>query len=201
MALSLFAAPATEPVSLEEAKDHLRVTIGDDDALIDNLIVAAREHVETYTQRALITQTWDLKLETFCDPAYFDGASVWLPKPPVSSITSITYVDLNGDSQTWSTDDWDSDLPSGPKATKGRIYPVYGESYPSIRVQPNAVTIRFVCGYGTAGEVPASLKAGMLLLIGSWYQHREQVMVSQFAGQFLELPGGYQALVTPFKAW
>lgn len=194
MALSLVTAPTHEPVSLDEAKQHLRVDVSDEDALIQTLIEAAREHVETYTGRALITQTWDLKLDAFpCS-----GSVITLPKPPVTSITSISYVDTSGDSQTWSSSLWDEDLPSGPKAQPARIAPAYAESYPSTRGQMNAVTIRFVCGYGSAGAVPRSIRAGMLLLIGHWYQNREAVVVGVGMGA-VAVPDAVDALLWPYR--
>lgn len=200
MALSLVTAPDGEPITPEDAQAHLRVDADDDLALIQTLIVTAREYVETYTRRALLTQTWDLALDSFCDPLYrCEDGSLRLPKAPVASITSITYIDGAGVSQTWSTDDWDADLPSGPKAMRARIYPAYEESYPSTRSQPNAVTIRFVAGYGATGEfVPASLRSAMLLLIGHWYAIREGVNVGNITS---ELPMGVEALLAGYVAY
>lgn len=97
MALFLVMAPSIEPVSLAEAKAHLRVEVNDENSLIQTLITAARQYVETATRRALLQQTWDDKLDAF--PC---GAIV-LPLSPVTSVTSITYLDTAGVSQTWSS--------------------------------------------------------------------------------------------------
>lgn len=195
MALSLVTAPAVEPLTLDEAKRHLRVDVDDENELINTLLVAAREWIESYTHRKLITQTWDDKRDAFpCSDEVIE-----LPFPPVSSVTSITYVDTSGTSQTWTSSLYTTDLPSGPQARRARIYPAYGEFYPSTRGQMNAVTVRFVCGYGSSGaSVPSALIAAMKLLIGHWYVHRETVAVGTIAQQ---VPMGVAALAWPYKAF
>ena len=168
MSLYLVTAPSVEPITLAEAKRHLKVEVDDDNDLIRGLSLAAREHVETYTGRKLITQTWDQKL---CG---FPGGPIVLPFSPVSSVTSIAYLDQTGASQTWSSALYRTLLPVGPQAAKAWIEPVYGESYPSTYSVSEPVAIRFVCGYGASGaSVPASITAAMKLLIGHWYSHRE----------------------------
>jgi uncharacterized phiE125 gp8 family phage protein len=117
-------------------------------------IIAAREYGETFTHRAFITQTHDLKLDGF--PCSDDA--IRLPKAPLISITSVTYVDTNGDTQTWSNTLYTVDAPSGPKAERGRIVPNYGQVFPSTRDVINAVTVRFVAGYGAASAVPSLIK-------------------------------------------
>jgi uncharacterized phiE125 gp8 family phage protein len=147
MALSLVTGPSVEPVTLAEAKVHLRQDVADEDALITTLITAARQWTETFTHRALITQTWDLKLDDFpCD-----NADLELPLAPVASVTSISYVDTTGATQTWSASSYQTDLPTGPQAQRGRIAPAYAQYYPVPRSQLNAVTVRFVAGYGATG--------------------------------------------------
>src|SRR3990172_9406936 len=110
MALALVTAPATEPVTRTEAKVHLRIesAVTADDTLIDRLIIVARQLGEAHTGRAFITQTWDLKLDAF--PA----GRIRLPKAPLSSISSVTYLDTNGASQTWDSGDYLVDAPAGP---------------------------------------------------------------------------------------
>lgn len=160
MALSLVTPPAVEPVTLAEAKAHLRVGLTDDDATITGLIVSAREYVETFTHRALIAQTWDDKRGGF--PCA--GEAIWLPKPPLLIATPpvITYVDTNGVTQTWSSTLYTVDAPAGPKARAACILPNYGQSYPATRDVVNAVTIRFVAGYGAAAAVPSMIKTCLM---------------------------------------
>lgn len=118
-------------------------------------ITGAREYAETFTHRAFITQTWEDKRDGF--PSSDDA--IWLPKAPLISVTSVTYVDTNGVTQTWSNALYTVDAPAGPKARFGQIVPNYGQVFPSTRDVVNAVTVRFVAGYGAAAAVPTLIKA------------------------------------------
>jgi phage conserved hypothetical protein, phiE125 gp8 family len=154
MALSLVTAPQTEPISLVEAKAHLRVDVDDENDLINTLRSVSREYGETFTHRAFVTQTWNDVRGGF--PG--DDEAIWLPRPPLISVTSVTYLDTAGVSQTWSSSLYTVTAPAGPKASAGSIVPNYGQIYPATRDVVNAVTIRFVAGYGAATEVPALIK-------------------------------------------
>lgn len=196
MALSLVTGPAIEPVSLADAKTHLRVEVDDENALIQTLISAARQWVETFTHRALITQTWDLKLDGFLCGS--DDA-IELPLAPASSVTSIAYVDSNGDTQTWASANYTTDLPSGPKAQRGRIVPAYSMFYPSTRDVVNAVTVRFVAGYGsTAASVPQPIVAAIKLMVAHWYAQREPVNIGNLV---TPIPMATESLLWPYKAF
>jgi uncharacterized phiE125 gp8 family phage protein len=192
--LSLVTAPTVEPVALEDAKLQVRETVDDNDALIQSLIVAARQHVESFTGRALIDQTWDLQQDGF------PGArSIWLPKAPLRSIASVSYRDQDGTVQTWSSTNYTVDAPVGPAAQTGRISPNFGVIYPTTQWVPNAVVIRFVAGYGaTAATVPEAIKAAMKLLIGHWYATREAVT---FGTAGTEIPMAVSALLWPYKVF
>ena len=194
MALHLVTAPASEPITTSVAKVHLRVDHSVDDTLIDALCAAAREYVETGTRRKCITQTWDLKLDRF--PG---GDTIWLPFPPVTSVTSISYLDTNGDSQVLATTVYDTSFPSGPKADCARISLAYQQTWPQTYDAINAVTIRFVCGYASASAVPGGLVAAMKLLLGHWYANRESVVVGGGANS-QAVPQGADALIWQYKA-
>lgn len=196
--LSLVSGPTQEPLSVAEAALHCKVDSSDDSPEMYALIVAAREHCESVLDRKLITQTWDYRMSGF--PLY--GADLVLPYPPVSSITSVTYIDTAGASQTWpeSSSGYAKYLPSGPQADFARIYPAYGVSYPAIRTQPGAVTVRFVCGYGAAGsDIPGAIRSAMLLLIGHWYIHREAVDTGINTVTSV-VPFGVDPLLAPYRA-
>jgi uncharacterized phiE125 gp8 family phage protein len=165
MSLKLITAPAAEPVSLVEAKAHLRVDVTDDDTLITALIVAAREAAEHITGRSLMPATWELALDGFVD-------AIDLPRPPLLSITSVKYVDTSGDQQTVANGAWMLDSYSEP----GRLMPSYGECWPATRAQANAVLIRYTAGYANAAAVPQQIKNWMLLRIGMLYENRESVV-------------------------
>lgn len=191
MALTVVTSPTVEPVSLDEAKAHLRVDVEDENDQIRALITAARQYIETFTGRALCTQTWDLKLDAFpCSD------TLWLRKPPVSSVTSITYLDTANVSQTWSASNYLTDLPAGEQATFARITPAYGVVWPSTYSVINAVTVRFVCGYGATGAtVPEGLRQAMKLMIGHLYGFREPAMAGTTV---TPIPTALDAVLWPF---
>jgi uncharacterized phiE125 gp8 family phage protein len=194
MALTLTTAPAAEPVTTAVAKSHLRVDLSTDDTLIDALILAAREMAEEYTRRALINQTWTWNLDRF--PASSNDALL-VPKAPLSSVSSIAYIDNEGDSQTWSSALYDVTTPAGPRCERGRIAPAYGEIWPTTRAQMDAVTITFVAGYGTAStDLPGPVIQAIQLIIGRLYEHREDVIVGQPAAM---LPRGAESMLFGYR--
>jgi uncharacterized phiE125 gp8 family phage protein len=153
MALFLVTPPAFEPLTLTEAKLHARATATDttEDPLFEGYIAAARLYCEDVTRRKFVTQTFDEKRDGFpCGP--------WsLQHPPVSSVTSISYIDTAGATQTWSSSLYLTSLPVGPHASRARITPAYGQSYPATYPVMDAVTVRFVCGYTGTAKTIASI--------------------------------------------
>lgn len=182
--LTLITPPAEEPVTLEEAKLHLRSPVDLDDPLVTGLIVAARRKCETWLRRTLITSTWELTRESFPGCGWIPGFpyagvqflerqpvgtlyGIDLPNPPMASVTSITYVDTAGVSRTLATSEYQVET-----GTPGRVVPAYGKAWPSTRRQPGAVKIRFVAGYGDAAAVPEVVKIAMKLWISHFYENR-----------------------------
>jgi len=188
--VKLYSAPATEPISSTEAKLHLRVDVTDDDTLITALITAARQLVEEETWRALVTQTWDYVADDW--PA---GDAIRLPRPPIQSVTSITYLDDAGATQTMAAANYIVDT------YQGRVVLAEGAEWPDGELYPaSAVRVRYVAGYGAASTVPAPIKAAMLLLVGHLYENREAV-ASGAGVASAELPLGVRALLAPYRAW
>jgi len=171
--LILKTAPTAEPVSVSEAKTQSRIDISTDDTYIGTLITAAREAAENYTNRAFISQTWEYYLTTFANSGReFD--EIILPKAPLQSVTSVIYTDTDGVSQTLSSSLYTVDA----KGEEGRIVPAYGQAWPSTRWVPNAVKVTFIAGYGDAGTaVPAAIKHAILLMVGQYYEQREDLIV------------------------
>jgi uncharacterized phiE125 gp8 family phage protein len=168
MGLLLVTPPAIEPVTLTEAKLHIRQDETADDALITSLISAARQHVENVTGRSLITQTWRLYRDTF--PDY--GGAIRLGRSPVLSVVSLKYYNEAEVEQTLSALDYDVD------PTSGEIALGYGSTWPTSLYRRNAVTIDFTAGYGaTAASVPAPFRQAILLLVGDFYANREAHVV------------------------
>src|SRR5262245_62028604 len=154
MALSLVTPPAVEPVTLADLKAHLRITTSDEDALLTSYLRAARQYIDGKDgiwNRALITQTWDWTLDAFPTSS---AESLRVPLPPLQSVTSVQYLDVNGVTQTWPSANYTIDTKTEP----GWIAPAFGQSYPAALIAFNAVTVRFVAGYGPTGaDVPEPL--------------------------------------------
>lgn len=172
MAKTLVTAPTSKPITLSEAKNHLRITANDDDKLITSLIAAAVDQVEEYTWRRLITQTWDLFEERFT-------REMPLPYGSLQSVTTVKYYDVSGNIQTLSSSVYDVDTDN----IQGNIRLVYNQTWPSIYSQPNPIEIRFICGYGAASAVPESIRQAIKikveLLYGNLFDNeREQLMMA-----------------------
>lgn len=188
MATNLVTAPTVEPVSLEEAKTHLRVDVTADDVLIGALVAAARQQAETITRRALCTQTWDYYLDAFPNADH-----IWLPYPPLQSVTSIKYTNEDDVEATFASSSYLVDA----YGTPGRIRLKDGESWPGATLRVvNGVAVRFVCGYGDPSDVPAPIRSAMLLMVGHWYENREAATVGAVAR---EIPFGVDALLWPYR--
>lgn len=189
MGLTRTTAPTVEPITRAEAKAHSRVTVSDDDEYIDALIAATRDRIENHTKRALLTQTWRLTLDSFP----LGRRDIILPWSPLQSVTSITYVDTNGDTQTWASSNYTVDT----GATPGRVRLAYDVLYPSIRHQPNAVTVTFVAGYGAAASaLPAGIVHACKILFGHYYDNREPVVTGTVA---TPIPETWKALLGPYR--
>ena len=170
MGLTVTTAATATPVSLAEAKAHLRVDTSDEDALVTALIQAATEYAQAYTSRRLMTTVFDYTLDSFPSTGV-----ICLPEPPLQSVASVTYIDTNGDSQTWSS----SLYTVKTDEILGTIRPAYNEDFPSTRDEVDAVTVSFTAGYADAASVPSTIKSAMLLLIGHLYENRESFIVGQ----------------------
>jgi len=186
--IALIERPADEPISLAEAKAHLRLEADEteEDALIGGLIAAAREHVEGQTGRALVAQTFKLRL-----PHFPLGDVIRLPRGPVVEVLEVAYRDTAGTARTFA--DWGGDLGLQPAEIWPHVAPVGQGAWPS---GGYAVEITFRAGYGGPADVPASIKQAMLLLVGHWWANRESVLVGAAAGV---LPMGVEALLSQHR--
>jgi len=169
MELRLITAPTAEPVSMSDIQAHLRVGVdGSENAIIAAFLQAAREAVEGYTERALMPQTWQLRLMDFPDGA------ISIPNPPLVSVTSLAITNTAGAAETINGAEYQVEAPTGPRAWQGAILPAYETEWPD--VQPDtlgAVRVTFTAGYANAAAVPAALRAAILLITGDMYENRE----------------------------
>lgn len=170
MSWKVTSAPGSEPLTISNAKTYLKVDTPADDTLITTMIAAARHHVEDYLGQALITQTIEEVYDGF--PIATSGnpdAAMFLTVHPVQSVTSIQYVDTDGNTQTLNSSKYIVD--THRKIT--RIAPAYGETWPTTRAQINAVTVTYDAGYGdAASDVPESVLQAMYLLVADMYHNR-----------------------------
>lgn len=157
-------APATVPITLAEAKAHLRVDASDEDTLISSLIDAAVSHVdgEGLLGRAMITQTWAEWVTA--SPGY-----VRLPMGPFQSLTSVEYYDSDNALQTATLSDFETWL----DGDFVRVKPKEGSLWPTAFSRPDAIKITYVAGFGNeASDVPQGIRQALLMLIGHWYENR-----------------------------
>lgn len=188
----LVTPPAVEPVTLTEAKLHLRLAVTEadavlytaEDAKITGLIIAAREYVETFTRRAIITQTWDAVM-----PCFPDGYYLPLPMPDLQTVTSISYFDSAGDAATFTG--------FTVSLARNSIKKNYAAEWPEIYPE-SEITIRYVCGYGLAVAVPFSIKAAILLIVGHLHKNTEAT-VGAYGVEFSNLPLGVESLLAGFR--
>ena len=197
MALKLITPPESEPITLTEAKKHLKIEVEDtvEDDNINSLIRAAREYCEDYQCRAYVSQVWELVLDQFPIKNFIN-----IPIPPLQSVESVKYKDKNGVECVFDLNNYIVDIDKEP----GRIFLAYGKSWPSVTLQPvSSFRIRFTAGYSPksegdsidlAGNVPETVKQAMKLLIGYWFENREAAIVGS-VGKELEF--SVHALLNP----
>lgn len=185
MGLSIITPPTVEPVTLEEGKAQVNYTADDRDEYLTSLIVAATRHVEKVLDLSLMARTYRLTLDAFSD--YIE-----LPRGPVQSVTSVGYVDADGETQTAATSLYSTDLAS----SRQWIVRNSGESWPATLDGVNAVTVEYVAGYDTLPAELADLKHAILLLVGWWFSQREAVNVGNIVN---EVPLAFDALIQPYR--
>lgn len=162
-ALKRTVAPTSEPVTVPEFRKHANIYVNDDDVWALGAISAAREYAELVQQRQLLTATWRLSLDRF--PAW----EIRVPLPPLQSVSSITYVDTAGTTQTLSASLYAVSTDSEP----GRITPAYSQFWPATREVMEAVKITFVAGYTSALLIPWKTVFAIKGIAAEMYANRE----------------------------
>jgi len=165
MTAVLISGPLVEPVSLSEAKAHLRVDLADEDTLINSLIVAARIHVEAHIRRVFITQTWSIYVDE-----WVQGKPLNLPISPVQSVSAINIYDADNSFITTDPIAYVVDAVSFP----ARILWRGAGSCPRPGRALNGIEIIVTAGYGNdANQVPQPIRQAILMLIAQWFEHRQ----------------------------
>ncbi|WP_345969637.1 head-tail connector protein [Sulfurimonas sp. HSL1-6] len=166
MNLVLKTSPSGQVVSTAEAKAHLNVLHGDDDAYIDTLIAVATEQAEEITGRQFLTATYELYMDDL--PLSFE-----LPKPPMASVTSVEYIP-DGEA-VFSTLDAALYLVGKGDVTEIVRHP--DATYPDVENIIDGVRVTFVCGYGASADVPAPIKHWIKKRVATMYEMREEQTV------------------------
>lgn len=166
--LRRYTEPATEPVTLAEAKTHCRVDTSDDDTYLTALINLGRIYVEDILDITMITTVWEARYDVF--PLW----ELTLPRPPMAAQTvTVIYRDESGTNQTITSV---AGFQADPYVTPGRIYPLYNGVWPAVRGDENSVMVQWSAGYGAGADaVPPTIKHLCLLLVANWYASREPV--------------------------
>ena len=188
MPLVLSAGPEVEPVSLAEAKAHLRIDGTAEDTLVASLIVTSRLHVEAALGLALITQGWSYFLDDWPP-----GREVALPLRPVQSVTALRLYAADESLQTVPAETYLLDG-VGPPA---RIVRRTASSWPRPTRPANGIEIAFIAGYGAAAQdVPAPIRQAILLLVAHWHEHREPVDIGAAS---VRVPPMVGELLQPYR--
>ncbi len=177
-------------VTAAEFKTHARIYHTQDDAYIATLILSATQVIEAETRRALINRSFAYQLEGF--PA--DGEII-LPRSPLSSVTSVTYTDTAGATQTLSASLYHVYSVNGV----GRVVLKSTESWPAtVGTGALDVTVNFVAGYGaTAASVPVALDHAVLLQATHMYENRTSVNIGNIVN---EIPMTVQRLIVQYHS-
>ena len=168
MRTRLVTAPAALPVTLAEVKAYCGVEHDADDALILSFLAAAVGRCQDITGRQLVESMWDLLLDAF------PSGEILFPGAPLQSVESITYVDVDGATQSVDAALYVVD----PVNVPGLVYPAFGERWPQVRDQRNAVVVRYTSGWPMSEDAvpvwtgPAEIQTWLKMRTSTLYEHR-----------------------------
>lgn len=187
MALVYRGGPTVEPLSLAEAKAHLRLETAADDALVTSLIITSRLHVEAALGIALTTQQWTLVLDTW--PA---RGTVAIPMRPVTQVSAV---------RVRAADGTPADLDPASYILEGAGLPPRLVAANGALPQPGraagGIEIDFTAGFGSAAaDVPQPIRHAVKLLVAHWYEHREPIEIGSPA---TAIPAAVSELLKPYS--
>lgn len=187
MPLKQLTAPATEPVTLADAKAHLRIDDDSEDALVTSLVLTSRLHIEAALGIALVSQDWQLVLDRWPK-----GGAVTIPLHPLQSVSAVRVLDEAGSATVVGTDRYVVDTVS----SLGRLVATaFGLPQPGRTA--NGVEIDFTAGFGPAPEdVPAPIRQALLMLVAHWHEHRDPVEIGTPG---VAIPAAVSRLLKPYR--
>lgn len=191
MPIRVVTAPGESPVSLTEAKAHLRLEESADDAYVTVLIEAARVHVEKTCERGLVLQTVELTA-----PPLFGVESVSLPGGSLADVpqVEVRYLDPNGVLTLLAASVYFT--LAGGDAKPGKLHLVPGNTWPAMAERPDSLRVLYRVGWATAAAVPAPLRHAVLLVVSQLYEHRTPEITGTIA---TSLEFSLDALMAPFR--
>ena len=187
MALVMTSGPAIEPVTIADAKAHMRIDNAAEDVLIGSLILTSRLHVEAALSVAMITQMWTLVLDRW--PS---GDTVEIPLSPLQAVPAVRVKNASGVGVVVPPTNYLVDIASRPPRL------VWNQAWrPDPGVAVNGIEIDLTAGFGIgATSVPAPLKHAILLLVAHWYEHRDPVVIGASEAR---IPDAVTDLIAPFR--
>ena len=187
MASVMTVGPAVEPVTVAEAKAHLRIDGTADDVLIGSLILTSRLHLESVLSLGFVTQSWTLYLDRWPKTPIIE-----IPMAPLLSVNAVRVKNASGAGEVQPAANYLVDLATRPGRLIWNVAP-----QPSPGVRANGVEIDFTVGFGAlASSVPAPLRHAILLLVAHWYEHRDPVEIGSEAAR---IPAAISDLIAPFR--
>jgi uncharacterized phiE125 gp8 family phage protein len=203
-------APKTEPFTLDECRQHLRIepyeldgdggigTHPDDWWIMKVGLPAAREHCENFLGLSLARRTLEYALNRFPATDVEGSVAIELPMGPVVEIVSVMVGDPGSDSSLTSDGAFFTDFHLDNYVLPSALWPTAG-AWPAITGGRNAIRIRYVAGYGVDSdggfELPNALGAAILLVLGHLYEHREDTVEKALQS----IPLGAEALMRPLR--
>lgn len=186
MTLVYRSGPAEEPITLAEAKSHLRLETAADDPLVTSLMITARLHIEAALGLALTSQQWTLVLDAW--PA---KSIVEMPMRPVSAVTAVRVRAADGGQTV---------VPSASYVIDGagvppRLVPANG-AWPAPGRTVGGIEIDFTAGFGPAAAVPEPIRHALRLLVAHWYEHRDPIEIGDPA---TAVPNAVSELLKPYS--
>ena len=169
-------------MSLEEAKDQIRILEDYEDDLISAKITAARQWAEAYLGKAIANQTLAASTAEFSEV-------IDLPMSNLIDVDTVEYLDTEANTETLPSTVYGLNKFSSP----GSIYLRSGQSWPSVYSDPLAVTITYQVGWPS---VPEAIKEAIRLMVGTLEENRSDNVVGLTAQ---ELPMSAKALLWPYR--